>query len=185
MNNRRDIKDVEDVKVWLQDVIVGLNLCPFAKAPWEKGLIRIQASRATDEEQILQAFLDELNELQMHRPSEISTTLLCFTDYQGDFITFNNLVGSCELILEELGLDELFQLVAFHPNFQFANLTADARANLVNSSPMPLIHIIRKMEIAQVIKEMNDGEKISYANEKRLEQLELADLKKLFPWKFY
>ena len=177
-------KGIEDVRTWVEEVIIGLNLCPFAKDPWKNGLIRFQASIETHEEKMLQVFLDELNELQMHKPSDISTTLICFTQYQGDFNEFYDLVGSCEAILEDLGLDDFFQLVAFHPEFQFNNLCPSDKANLVNCSPVPIIHIIRKVEIAQVIKGMDDGEKISLANEKRLLELSIDELKHFFSWKF-
>ena len=174
----------EIIKKWVHDIVIGLNLCPFAKAPWDKGNIRFQESLATNEDEMLKDFLDELHLLQMSKSTEVSTTLLYFTHYQEDFMSFNDFVGTCEVVLEKLNLDDLFQLVAFHPKFQFAGLEINDKANLVNSSPIPLVHLIRKEELSLVIKEIDDGEKISFANEKRLKKMSSSEIKNLFPWKY-
>lgn len=172
------------IQEWMNEVIIGLNLCPFAKNPWENEGIRLQESSNTNEEKMLQDFLYELNFIQSHGPKEISTSLLIFPMYQQNFFKFNDFCGACEALIDDLNLDQIFQVVAFHPNFQFANLKPKDKANLVNSSPFPLIHILRSEELAQVIKNSNDGEKISFANEKRLKELSETDLKKFFPWKY-
>jgi hypothetical protein len=172
----------QSVKTWLQDVIIGFNLCPFAKDPFEKGLIRISECKESDEELMLKYFLTELDLLQKSTMQELSTSLLCFPNTKMDFPSFHDFSGLCETLLQELNLLDSFQLVTFHPDFQFANCTFYNRANLVNRSPMPLIHLIRREEIAMVMNDPSDGEKISFNNEDRLNQLDTKQLKEFFPY---
>ena len=39
---------VDEVRLWLERIVIGLDLCPFARAPMEAGRVRITGSRADD-----------------------------------------------------------------------------------------------------------------------------------------
>ena len=66
----------QQTRCWIEEAVIGLNLCPFAKSVYQKGLVRVVVSQARH----LDGFLDELDrELLLLRDtpaSEIETTLL-------------------------------------------------------------------------------------------------------------
>ena len=170
------------IKKWVQEVIIGLNLCPFAKPVFESDRIRFAETEALTIEEAGDFFLDELAIIQNAPASEISTTLISFPKWPISFYDFNDFVGWAEGILEEVNLDEHFQLVVFHPEFHFDELELHDRANLVNKSPVPVIHILRTIEVEMVLKNIKDGENISFVNQERLESMTEEEIRKYFPY---
>ena len=102
---------------WLEEIVIGLNLCPFAKVPYINGLVRIIENETILESDQLSFFLDELELIQQTPKVELSTTIIAYTKNKDDFSNFNDFVGLCEDMLLESGLEEHFQLVIFHPEF--------------------------------------------------------------------
>lgn len=172
------------LKEWIERIIIGLNFCPFAKIPYQNNLIEISFCNESSEEEMRDFFLDELDKIQKSSAIEISNSLVCFPNYKKDFFEFYDFVSYCEELIEELGLEQNFQLVCFHPNFQFENTTPKERVNLINSSPFALIHILRSQEVAQALKSHNDAKMISFRNEDKLNTLDQDDIMNLFPWWF-
>jgi hypothetical protein len=167
-------------KYWLEKVVIDLDLCPFARIPFKKGLIRLTVCEDSDEEAQLGYYLDELEELNEAGPEEISTTLIVFEKGHKSFQEFNDFVSDLEGMLEEASLQDVFQLVAFHPEFVFENTEFSARGNLVNRSPYPTLHILRSEEIARALKNPKDGEIISYNNDELLNSLSAEKIDELF-----
>lgn len=172
------------LKKWIEETVIGLNLCPFARPVFESNRLRLAETDLVTEEAASEFFLDELAIIQNADPKEISTTLLAFNKWPIHFYDFNDFVGWAESILEEVGLDEHFQLVVFHPQFHFEDLELSHRANLVNKSPMPVIHILRSIEVEMSLKEIKDGESISFMNQEKLEALSEEEIRKHFPYLF-
>lgn len=172
------------IRTWVNDVVIGLNLCPFAKSVFESKLIRFSETSLITENGSGDFFLDELAIIQNADPKEISTSILSFNKWDISFYDFNDFVGWAESILEEVGLDEQFQLVIFHPHFHFENLELNDRANLVNKSPVPVIHILRTLEVEMSLKEIKDGEGLSFINQAKLEALSDEEIKRYFPYLF-
>jgi uncharacterized protein len=168
------------VKKWVEEVIVALNICPFAKTPLEEKLIRFSETESTEFEDQLQFFIDELKYLSDTPTSEISTSLIIFSKNADTFESFLDFTSTCEQVLTDLKLTELYQLVAFHPSFLFEGIDKNKRDHLVNRSPVPLIHLIRSDELAAVITHPSMGEEISHANSKKLEELDIQIINKLF-----
>lgn len=167
-------------KYWLESIVIGLDLCPFAKIPFEAGLIRIAECEDQDEDAQMLFFLDELELLNQTPASDISTTIIAYPFASEDFSLFNDFVGELEFMLEEASLENVFQLVAFHPRFVFENLAASERGNLVNRSPLPILHILRSEEIARAMRNPKDGEVISFNNDKKLNELSQNAIEQLF-----
>lgn len=174
------MKSRENINQWISDTIIALNLCPFAKAPFEKGLIRVEVSNAKKFDDQFSFFLDELSEIQGLSKTDISNSIIAYTDFKGDFLDFNDFVGSCEAILEELKLETIFQLVCFHPNFCFENTDPLDRINLVNRSPYPIIHILRFEEVELALQNIEEAKMINTRNEETLNELSLERCKELF-----
>lgn len=167
-------------KYWLENIVIGLDLCPFARIPFEEGRIRIIESAVLEEEEQLAVFLDELENLNISDPQEISTTLIVLPKANPDFLLFNDFVGDLEAMLEEVELDDVFQLVVFHPEFIFEETDFSDKGNLVNRSPYPIIQILRSEEIFKAIKNPKEGEAISFNNYKKLHALSDEALESLF-----
>lgn len=167
-------------KYWLENIIIGLDLCPFARIPFKKGLIRLVVCEDMDEDDQMSFYLDELEELNEAGPEEISTTVIVYPHGPKSFPEFNDLVGDLEGMLEEANLGREFQLVLFHPEFVFEGEDPQARSNLVNRSPFPVLQILRSDEINRALKNPKDGEIISFNNEEMLNQLSDEKIDELF-----
>lgn len=172
----------EIINKWLVDTVIGLNLCPFAKVPYESGQIKIETSKAQSFEE---AFADFIKEIELITTSEIvTTTLLAYESLTTNFLEFNDFIGSLEETLEDNDLAEAFQLVCFHPGFYFDELEQDDLANYVNRSPVPVIHILRKIDVTNAMSSIEAGESISLINEQTIKSLTIEQLKKYF-WYLY
>lgn len=167
-------------KYWLEKIVIALDLCPFARIPFEKGQIRLVECHEAGEEEQVGFFLSELEFLNQAEPADISTTLIVYPKASSDFGEFNDFVGDLEFMLEEAGIDDIFQLVAFHPKFVFEHLDSNHRGNYVNRSPYPVLHILRADEIASALKNPKDGEMISFNNDKKLHGLSQESFEQLF-----
>ena len=164
------------IETWLKDVIIGLNLCPFAKNPFEKGKIKIEISPSISEEDIWEKTLEEIEFLEKNK--SLSTTLLSFPKSPISFYDLYDLTSNLEHMLESKGIP--YQIVTFHPDFKFEDTDKDEPINFVNRSPYPLIHILRSSEMNEIIKDESIGIKINRANEKTLNSLSAQEFKKLF-----
>lgn len=167
-------------KYWLENIVIGLDLCPFARIPFKKGLVRLTLCEDLDEESQHGFYLDEIEELNEAGPEEISTTIIVFENGFEDFMVFNDFVRDLEEMLEDANLSNVFQLVSFHPEFVFENEDFNARGNLVNRSPKPTLQILRSEEIARALKNPKDGEIISFNNDEMLNNLSAEKIDELF-----
>jgi hypothetical protein len=159
---------------WLEKIVIGLELCPFAKHPYQNGLIRLIEHESILESDQLSFFLDELELLQQTPKTELSTTLISFINDKNDFDGFNDFVGLCEDVLVDLGGEEHFQLAVFHPEFVFKDKDPLHRYNWVGRSPFPTVHILRNSEIELALTSYVDIDSISERNEEKL--MKLSDL---------
>lgn len=164
------------IKRWIKEVIIGLNLCPFAQIPYNLGLIHI---KVCNKKKFLPTYLKQLSELNELSKKKRSTTLLVLPQASIDFKLFLNDVAVCQKILEDLKISEIFQLVAFHPRFKMKNQNKNSPAHWINRAPYPTIHIIRSEEIAQLELPLKKAKKISKNNALTLSLLTLEMRRKL------
>ncbi len=167
-----DINTVsEHTKQWLEKAVIGLNLCPFAKAPHVKNLVRIMVSEARH----LDGFLEDLDrELQLlgNTPaSELETTLLVHPTLFPDFETFNQMLEIADDAVVENELEGIVQIAPFHPDFQFEGTEADDISNYTNRSPYPTLHLIREDSIAKATEAFPDASAIFDRNIALLEKM--------------
>lgn len=168
---------------WFKETILKLKLCPFAQKPWDEGRIRLFDSLAQSLIEAQQKFLDELEILHSTPLSQLSTTLIGFPDWTISFDDFLDFTQSMEELLEEADAAEHFQLVCFHPDFQLSGEPPESLAHWPNSSPYPVLHILRTIEVAQLLTP-DLGIEISRENEKRLANLGQTEKRRHYPWKF-
>ena len=161
----------DHTRQWLEKAVIGLNLCPFAKAPHVKNLVRISVSQARH----LDGFLEDLDrELQLlgDTPAdELETTLLVHPTLFPDFDTFNQMLDIADAAVVDNGLEGIVQIAPFHPNFQFEGTDSDDIGNYTNRSPYPTLHLIREDSIAKAAQAFPDASAIFERNIALLEKM--------------
>lgn len=167
---------------WLDDVVIGLNLCPFAKKPRKNQQINLVISQAISDEALLTEFMDELLYIAQVDPNDKDTSLFAIANALDDFEQYLNFLAIAEMTVQQLGLEGEFQLASFHPQYQFEDTQAHDRENLTNTAPCPIIHIIREATAEKVLKVYPNPEQIPENNIERVEQLSVQEVKRLFPF---
>ena len=162
---------IDDTRDWVVKAVIGLNLCPFAKAVHVNERIRYVVSDATDPEALLKDLARELLALNRADPDEVDTTLLIHPHVLTDFLDFNDFLGSADALVEELKLDGILQVADFHPGYQFEGSAPDDIANYSNRSPYPTLHILREDSIERAVESMPDTASIYENNLETLDKL--------------
>ena len=162
---------IEDTRRWLEAAVVGLNLCPFAKAVHAKGQIRWVLSDARDPAALLDDLVRELQFLAAADAQDVETTLLVHPQVLGDFLDFNDFLDVADAALVDLGLDGTLQIASFHPQYQFADSPPDDITNFTNRSPHPTLHLLREASIARAVASVPDAAEIYERNMRTLQQL--------------
>lgn len=162
---------VAKTRAWVEHAVVGLNLCPFAKAPMAKGQIRYVVSETTDPRVLLDELCAQMTSLVVADPSEIETTLLIHPNALLDFLDFNDFLEAADAALEELGLDGVLQVASFHPDYQFDGTEPDDLGNASNRSPYPTLHLLREATVDRAVEAFPEAESIFENNLRTLEAL--------------
>ena len=149
---------------WLERAVIGLNLCPFAKAVHVKGQIRYRVSHADSSDALLEALAEELQTLAAADPGVIDTTLLIHPQVLTDFLDYNDFLDVAEAALEHLGLAGEIQIASFHPRYQFAGTRPDDIDNYTNRSPYPMLHLLREASVARAVESFPDAADIFEKN---------------------
>ena len=162
---------IADTRRWLERAVIGLNLCPFAKAPHAKGQIHYAVCEGDDRQALLTMLRAELQALADASPDERETTLLIAPRGFDDFLDFNDLLDEADAVVTALDLDGTLQVAPFHPRFQFAGTDEDDITNATNRAPYPTLHLIREESIDRAVEAFPEAEAIYEANMATLEKL--------------
>lgn len=172
---------IDITRQWVERTIIGLNLCPFARIPYERGLVRLSLCEGADDAEQMQAFWHEVALLESSPAAELSNTLLIFTHAEKSFESFYEFCGLLEDMLEHSRFGADIQMVVFHPGFYFGDSAPEEAGNLVNRSPFPTIHLLRTQEVAQAAATLATGESIAWKNKQKIEQL-APDQRQIYWW---
>jgi hypothetical protein len=159
---------------WLTEAVIGLNLCPFAKAVHVKGQIRYAVSEADDLEAVLTALEAELQALVAADPAAVDTTLLILPRAFADFLDFNDSLFFADRLIQQLRLEGIIQIASFHPLYQFEGSEPDAIENYTNRAPYPILHLLREDSIERAVQAFPDAEEIYERNQETLRRIGLA-----------
>ena len=162
---------IAETRAWVDRAVIGLKLCPFARAPQLQGLVRYVTSPATTVDALLDDLESELRRLAAASADEIETTLLIHPEVLQDFHEYNDFLELAEHAVESLGLEGVLQVASFHPRYQFAGTDIDDLGNASNRSPFPTLHLLREESIERAVEAYGDTEAIFEANIATLEQL--------------
>ncbi|MGD9661238.1 MAG: DUF1415 domain-containing protein [Porticoccaceae bacterium] len=153
---------ITQVRQWVETLVVGLNLCPFAKRELVKDRIRFSVSTATDEWQLLADLEDELKLLEEN--AAIETTLLIHPQVLEDFSAYNQFLNLADRLLDQLRLRGVFQVASFHPHYVFADSEEDDVDNFTNRAPYPILHLLREDSLERAIANYANAELIPERN---------------------
>ena len=162
---------IAQTRAWVDRAVIGLNLCPFAKAPQVKGLVRYVVSTATDPAALLADLIAELERLAESAAEKLETTLLIHPQLLTDFAEYNDFIEVAEDTVAELDLEGVLQVASFHPDYQFADTAADDLSNATNRSPFPTLHLIREESIDRAVEAFPEAELIYQTNIATLQRL--------------
>jgi hypothetical protein len=156
---------------WLERAVIGLNLCPFAKAVYVKRQIRYALTAAATADELLAELRHELELLGTANPEEVDTTLLIHPQVMTEFIEFHFFLKEAEAALRNLGREGSLQIASFHPAYEFAGSAPDDIANCTNRSPHPMLHLLREASIDRAVAAFPDAATIYERNIETLRRL--------------
>jgi len=171
---------VARTRQWLERAVIGLNLCPFAKAVTVRDQVRFVCSDATTPEALLEALAAELAHLRDVAPGQTDTTLLIHPQVLGDFLDYNDFLDLADALVEDMGLEGVLQVASFHPGYRFADAGADDIGNFTNRSPYPTLHLLREDSVTRAVGAYPDPDVIVERNLRTLEGLGHAGWRRLF-----
>jgi hypothetical protein len=158
-------------RAWLEQAVIGLELCPFAKAVHARGRIRWVVSDANDPEALRVDLRRELELLAAAPIDDVETTLLLHPRVLKDFLDYNDFLDVADGEIEDLGLEGVLQVASFHPGYVFAGSDPDAVENATNRSPVPLLHLLREESIDRAVQAYPDPDAIVSRNLETLRRL--------------
>ncbi len=159
---------------WIEQAVIGLNLCPFAKAVYVKNQVRLVVSDAPHVDRFLEQLDRELDLLAASDSAQIDTTLLVHPTLFDDFLEFNDLTAIADEAIVEHGLEGVLQIASFHPGYQFAGTAPDDLGNYTNRAPYPTLHLLREASIARAVEAVPEAQTIYLRNIETLQKLGLA-----------
>ena len=179
-----DAAVIASVARWLNEVVIGLNLCPFSAKPTRENRVRFFVSSAQDDEALLQNLQQEMELLDQKPASEIETTLVVVPNHLQDFFDYNQFLNWADQLLKRNRWVGVYQLATFHPDYCFADAEPDDAENLTNRAPYPILHIIREASLEKALEYFVDVDEIPEINKARVESLTVEEKQKLFPYLF-
>jgi len=162
---------IAETRAWVRRAVIGLNLCPFARAVDVKDQIRYVFSEAADAETLLATLVVELQRLADTAPELVDTTMVIHPRVFTDFEDFNDFLELADAAVDDLDLDGVLQVASFHPRFQFADTAPDDITNATNRSPYPTLHLLREDSVDRAVAAFPEAESIFERNMVTLEKL--------------
>jgi hypothetical protein len=177
--NADDDAIVAATRRWVERAVIGLNLCPFAKAVYVKEQVRYVVSPARTPEELLETLMNELQDLADADPEKVDTTLVIHPFVLNDFLDFNEFLDVADAAVEDMSLDGELQVASFHPDYQFADTDPNDISNYTNRAPYPILQLLREDSIDRAVEAFPEAEDIFEKNIETLEELGHAGWDKL------
>lgn len=171
---------VAATRLWLEKAVIGLNLCPFAKAVYIREQIRYVVSGAASPEALIADLMAELRHLEAADPETVETTLIIHPKVLTDFLDYNDFLEVAERVVDDLGLTGEIQVASFHPRYQFEGTGPDDIENYTSRSPYPMLHLLREASVERAVEAIPDPAEIYEANIATMRRLGHAGWRRLF-----
>lgn len=169
---------------WLDEVVIGLGLCPFAAQPVLEKRVRIRVCDCETELDLLETLHEELRLLDQQSAKALETSLLVIPCMLTDFDDYNQFLDRADALLEQFGWEGKYQLASFHPQYRFADTAPDADENLTNRAPFPTLHLIREQSLTEALARVERPQDIPARNIERMNTLSAEEKCQYFPWLF-
>ena len=173
---------VKNTRRWLDQMVVGLNLCPFSHSVIAQDQVYYAICDATTDEQLKQFYVNELQRLLGADENDVATSLLMFTQGLDVFDDYLDLLDWFQRLLEQADLTQHLQLASFHPQYQFEGAAADDLSHFTNRSPYPTIHLLRQSQMTKALADFVSPENIYTNNIEKLNKLGRQHVELLCPW---
>ncbi len=173
-----DNRIVEETQLWIKNMVIGHNFCPFAAKPFKENKIRYFVSLAEDDVSLVDDVVSELLFLREADPNSVETSVLIVPDCFDTFDDYNQFIDLLDVILEKLEMEGEIQIATFHPDYCFSDLSHDDVRNYTNRSLYPMFHFIREDSVASARATHSDIDGIPDANMEKLESLGLNRIRK-------
>ena len=173
---------VKNTRRWLDEMVVGLNLCPFSSSVIARDQVYYAICDATTDAQLKQFYVTELERLLAANEHDIATSLLMFTQGLEKFDDYLDLLDWFQQLLEESDLAEHLQLASFHPQYRFEGVASDDLGHFTNRAPYPTIHLLRQDQMTNILARVSDPEQIYKDNINTLTKLGRRQVEELCPW---
>lgn len=170
---------VELTRAWIEQFVIGLGLCPFAAAPFNRGRVHVEACDSDRADDVYRAFLDLVYRLLTCEPDSMETALLVVPNTLQGFDDYLDTLESLQQALAEAGAEGMVQIASFHPQYCFDGEPADDPANYSNRSPYPMFHLLREDGLAAALESWDDPDQIPLRNIARLRQLGIDRIRDL------
>ena len=175
---------ITETQRWIANFVIGLNLCPFARVPYDKGRIRYRVYTGDNAEELAMLLADETLLLQNTPPEETETTLLIHPRVLTDFLDYNDFLSLADNILLQTGAGDSLQIASFHPDYQFAETQPDDAENFTNRSPYPMLHLLREASVSRATEHHPDPAAIPDRNIALLRGMQREEILRLAGKKF-
>jgi hypothetical protein len=142
-----DAQIIALTRAWLEEAVLGLNLCPFAESVHRNNQIAYYVSRADNEATLMEDLILAIDALLSSDPAKIDTAFLIHPFALNQFEEYNEFIGWTMSFLEESSLEAVLQIASFHPEYRFAGTPADDITNCTNRSPLPMLHLLRESSV--------------------------------------
>jgi uncharacterized protein len=171
---------ITGVRVWLERAVIGLNLCPFAKAVYSKDQVRFALTAARSADELLAELAHELELLARLSPRQVETALLIHPQALTEFLDYHFFLAEANASLRNLGFEGVFQLASFHPGYEFAGSATDDIENYTNRSPYPMLHLLREESIDRAVAAYPDAAEVFEKNVETMRRLGHAGWQRLW-----
>lgn len=180
MNNRFSVQDsriIEQTRCWLEQTVIGLELCPFASHPFRHERIRYAVCRHNTLQACMMQLINEC--ILLDNDPDIETTLLIFHRMFSHFDDYLDGLELAQQLLVQQGYEGRYQLASFHPHYRFEGAATEDAANYTNRSPWPMLHLLRETSVAHALRHSPQPEAIPQRNIACTRKLGLAHMRKL------
>ncbi len=174
---------IAQTRQWIEQLVLGYNLCPFAHKPYQLGTIRFSVTPASKPETLLAVLRAELHALQAVSADKVETTLLIHPETLTNFHAYNDFLDEADELLYQEGLEGILQIASFHPQYQFSSTSIEDAENYTNRSPYPMLHLLREDSLEKAIAQHPDVDTIPERNIQVMQQLGVDTLKRILQGK--
>ncbi|KDM91741.1 DUF1415 domain-containing protein [Photobacterium galatheae] len=171
-----------NVEQWLDDVVIGLNLCPFAAKPRRNEQIRIAIYETDSLEELLEGIYQEIKRLDSTPVCDLDTSLVVCPNLLQDFDEYNQFLDMVEALISQCGKEGIYQVASFHPDYCFYGTAPGDAENLTNRAPYPIFHFIREDSMEKVLAHYPDPDAIPERNIEKMKKLTDEEIRRLFPY---